>query len=278
MEARDFDLLLGCDPEVFVFDTETEAYVSAHGMVEGTKEEPKKVDKGMVQVDGMALEFGIDPVNTEEDWVESISSVFNTLKQMVGSRYELHASSMVSFSDEIMRVQPEEALALGCEPDFDAYTQSTNPPPVVPPLLANCRSGGGHVHFGWASDLSKFSRPHVLSCSTLAAQLDYYLALNSLSWDAGSQRRKIYGKRGCFRPTSYGMEYRTLSNEWLNTEETMRKVYKKSVEGYSSLLCSSTKFNKGITLYGGKLSFNSPRDFCEFAEENIDYKLTGVEW
>jgi hypothetical protein len=46
--------------------------------------------------------------------------------------------------------------------------------------------------------------------------LDLRLAVPSLIWDKDKKRRLLYGKAGCFRPKPYGMEYRTLSNAWLN--------------------------------------------------------------
>ena len=48
---------IGADPEVFVADSLTNTFVSAHDLVPGTKLEPFAVNKGAVQVDGMALEF-----------------------------------------------------------------------------------------------------------------------------------------------------------------------------------------------------------------------------
>ena len=52
-------ILVGCDPEVFV--AKGGKFISAHGMIPGTKKAPHKVERGAVQVDGMALEFNIDP-------------------------------------------------------------------------------------------------------------------------------------------------------------------------------------------------------------------------
>ncbi len=56
----------GCDPEVFLMVGDK--YVSAHGLFPGTKAEPFKVEKGAVQVDGLALEFNIDPAKTPEEF------------------------------------------------------------------------------------------------------------------------------------------------------------------------------------------------------------------
>ena len=50
-------ILLGTDPEVFM--KQHGKFISAHGMVEGDKENPYLVKDGAVQVDGMALEAAI---------------------------------------------------------------------------------------------------------------------------------------------------------------------------------------------------------------------------
>ena len=45
----------------------------------------------------------------------------------------------------------------------------------------------------------------------------------------------MYGKAGCLRYKPYGMEYRTLSNFWLNSKELMAWVYQQTVNGVSQL-------------------------------------------
>lgn len=55
---------IGADPEVFV--GREGQFFSAHGLVPGNKRRPHKVDRGAVQVDGMALEFNIDPASSYE--------------------------------------------------------------------------------------------------------------------------------------------------------------------------------------------------------------------
>ena len=52
-------ILVGCDPEVFV--KQNGVFKSAFGLIKGDKKNPQKIRNGAVQVDGMALEFNIDP-------------------------------------------------------------------------------------------------------------------------------------------------------------------------------------------------------------------------
>ena len=60
-------LLLGADPEAFVVLKDGGIPVSAHGLLPGTKDKPFPVEKGAVQVDGMAAEFNIEPAATEDE-------------------------------------------------------------------------------------------------------------------------------------------------------------------------------------------------------------------
>ena len=68
-------ILVGADPELFVKNPNSGEFISAHGMVPGTKYDPYKVDKGAIQVDGMALEFNIDPARTVDEFVRNITEV-----------------------------------------------------------------------------------------------------------------------------------------------------------------------------------------------------------
>ena len=58
-------ILVGCDPEVFV--AQGGVFKSAYNLIKGDKKNPQKIRSGAVQVDGMALEFNIDPAATENE-------------------------------------------------------------------------------------------------------------------------------------------------------------------------------------------------------------------
>jgi hypothetical protein len=59
--------------------------------------------------------------------------------------------------------------------------------------------------------------------------LDYVIGLPSILIDTDSQRRKLYGKAGSMRHKDYGVEYRTVSNFWLGSQELMSWVYDRTL-------------------------------------------------
>lgn len=226
------ELALGCDPEVFVVDKKGN-FVSAHGLIGGTKKEPLLVEDGMVQVDGMALEFGVAPCYTEDQFLKRVKSVYRQLEAMLPKGLSLRLEPVAVFSQKVMDKQPPEALELGCDPDFNGYTSRLNPIPIL--YNPNMRSAGGHIHFGWGK-FDRLRAEHILACSALAVELDYYLGVPSIAWDNNTMRRNIYGAPGAFRPKPYGMEYRTLSNQWLRSDDTIRFVYRQSVAAFNEIM------------------------------------------
>jgi hypothetical protein len=223
-------ITIGCDPELFV--TQDSKFRSAHGLIPGTKEAPFRVRNGAVQVDGMALEYNIDPVDNADDFVRFNQSVMQQMKDMVPG-YDFAIVPSCKFNGNHFRAQPEEAKELGCMPDYNAYTGKANPRPDNKTTM---RTASGHVHIGFCEDTDPSSDEHMIRCATLIKQLDCYLGLPSLLFDRDVQRRKMYGAAGAFRPKSYGVEYRVLSNAWLLNENRMRFVFNQTVRAVNDLL------------------------------------------
>lgn len=213
----------GCDPELFVFNGDGEA-VCADGLVPGTKDEPFKVECGAVQVDGMAAEFNTDPASSFEEFDHNIVTVLKELKKFLPKGYTLQALPSVTFSPEEWAKAPEHAKVLGCSPDFNAWTGSTNPPPNDPdnPTL---RTASGHLHIGWKDGGDPFQEKHMKHCQDLVKQFDWYLGAWSLKKDPDPVRRRLYGKAGALRYKPYGVEYRVLSNFWVMSKPDRREVW-----------------------------------------------------
>ena len=222
------NFLLGCDPELFV--TKGGALASAFGLIGGTKEEPLPVDKGAVQVDGMALEFNIAPASSKMEFSNNIQAVLEQLKQMV-PEYELQPVPSVHFDKALLDSLPEEATQLGCDPDFNAYTGQANPTPDARTTL---RTAAGHIHLGWTENQDPTGF-HWDMCREVVREMDLYLGVPSVLLDLDNERRQLYGQAGAFRAKPYGVEYRVLSNFWLTKQELIDWVYEQVEEVISNL-------------------------------------------
>ena len=227
------NILVGADPELFVKDGEK--FISARGMIEGDKDNPSPVENGAVQVDGMALEFNINPAKNLEEFEFYLDSVMTQLKALISPQYDVVVAPTAHFDEDYMKKQPMEALELGCLPDYNAYTGQPNP---TPKSNVNFRTGAGHIHIGWTDDVDPMHPEHFKACRLLTKRLDLVLGVPSLLWDKDKERLSLYGKAGAFRPKPYGCEYRVLSNMWLTDERLIKYVYKNVIKAFKHLVKS----------------------------------------
>ena len=205
---------IGADPEVFV--RKHGKPFSAHGLIPGDKDNPHKVRDGAVQVDGMALEFNIDPCSTFKEFNSRITSVMNQMEGMLELGHSLDISPLMEFGYDYIEAQPDKAKELGCEPDYNAYTGEANPKPDA---KVPFRTAAGHIHIGLDRKLSFDEK------RKLTILCDIFIGMETLSFDKCEKRRELYGAAGAFRDKPYGIEYRTPSNAWLLNTNRRRRVY-----------------------------------------------------
>lgn len=210
---------IGADPEVFM--GKNGVFVSAHDAVPGTKAQPHFVEGGAVQVDGMALEFNINPSSSEDEFQTNMNLVTKTLSEMIGDHEFLDVASVI-FDEKFLEGVPSFNKVLGCSSDFNGWTFEENQKPDGNMLM---RTAGGHIHVGGFETNKPYHMKHYKASARLARCMDYTLGLPSLLWDTDDKRRSMYGQAGCFRPKGYGMEYRTLSNKWIFSEKLTSFVY-----------------------------------------------------
>ncbi len=234
-------ILIGCDPELFVKNGAGK-YISAHDLLPGTKEKPYPVEHGAVQVDGVAAEFNIDPAKTVTSWLRNISSVMNTMEGMLPTDHKLARVPAVVFDPEYFATLPEDVRALGCNMDYNAWTGQPNPAPDG--ASTTMRTAAGHIHIGFTENADPRSPAHIQDCCEVAKQIDYYTGVPSLVWDNDPRRRLLYGKAGCFRPKTYGLEYRSLSNRWLAQKQIAEWVYNSVYMAIHGMFKNSPRMTK----------------------------------
>jgi hypothetical protein len=212
------NITVGADPELFLKNNNGH-FVSSVGKIGGSKEEPRKIyeDGSSVQEDNVAVEYNIAPAKTKEEFINNNIKVLEYLEGYVGNlglKFSFDAAAL--FPPEELKSMA--AMVFGCEPDFNVWTRSENPRPLLPDDMYNLRSAGGHVHVGWDD-------PNLNDQEQLVKAMDVFLGCPSILYDKDMLRRKLYGTPGAFRFKPYGIEYRTLSNFWIQNKEHMGWVY-----------------------------------------------------
>lgn len=234
------EFLIGADPELFVRDRDNNL-VSAFGMIPGTKDCPHEVEGGAVQVDGMALEFNINPANNFKDFNKNIVGVLKQLKEMIPEGYSFDFSPVAEFGKDYISKQPEMARELGCNPDFNAHRHGPNEKPDGDYPF---RTASGHIHIGWTAGQDIDVPEHIEACKMAVSQLDVTVGLAARKWDRDQKRSTMYGKFGCYRPKPYGVEYRTLSNTWVDDVERRNVVFNTAMEAMEKLLSGKRLYEK----------------------------------
>ena len=163
-------LALGADPEFFLMDTKTERVISAHDMVPGTKKKPHKLKDGAVQVDGVAVEFNINPAFSADEFEHNVNSVMKEIRKMIDKRYSFKIAPYVEFDKGYFDALPDFVKELGCEPDLSCRTGKEKPCPV--PFITSstvARTAAGHLHLGWTNGKDIMNdEDHALDCQAIA--------------------------------------------------------------------------------------------------------------
>ena len=198
---------IGSDPETFL-QSKTGEFISSVGLIGGSKDEPMPIGDGCsVQEDNVTVEFNTPPTNDVKEFVRVINYNLNWItKRAAELGLAVINTPSARFSDE--QLDTKGAQTFGCEPDFNAWRAGdANPRPRTQD--ASLRSAGGHIHIE-APELDKLE---------LVKAMDLFVGAQMVEFDKDTERRKLYGKAGAFRPKEYGVEYRTASNAWLQSDE-----------------------------------------------------------
>lgn len=223
---------IGADPEVLISNIATGLMMPVCGMIGGTKSSPLAM-AGLptgfaVQEDNVMLEFNIPPVDSATDWAAHITSAMDYIGELIHTEFagaaEMSRSCGKVYSAESL--EHPSAQVFGCSPDFDAHSQGSALAPIHPNKLVHSdgawRFSGGHVHLG-------YDNPANIPGFVVAALGDLFLGLPSIGMDSQGERRAHYGSAGRYRPTSYGIEYRVLSNFWLFDHDTTKDVGRRAL-------------------------------------------------
>lgn len=220
--------MLGTDPEIFAFrDSEC---VPAYYLIGDNDVE---LPFGILQPDGAALEFTVEPSDDVDVLVSRTFENLNAVREIVNGVELLPLSSAEIPQRYIDALTPDygprvSLQMFGCAPDVCAYDEIYQRPD---PADTAYRSTGGHVHIQVGAEVCiDFDAVRYL---TLA--LDMTLGVMSVALmnqfsnrSAEVRRRSLYGRAGAIRVNVEKgiVEYRVLPS-WmlLASEEVSRIVF-----------------------------------------------------
>jgi len=205
---------LGADPEVFLLNKEGK-HIAACGLIGADKYNPLQMfdmPQGFtIQEDNVAMEFGIPPAASVDEFVHHIQEVMRESLKYVYTGLSFSKLSCTIFDKDQMEHPMSQIF--GCEPDYNAWTKEENKKPKPPHECM--RSAGGHIHV--ETDQDPFE---------VVKKMDLYLSVPAVIMDQGHERKRLYGKAGACRVKPYGVEYRTPSNFWVFDEKYIRWAWR----------------------------------------------------
>ena len=222
------ELTLGCDPEIFV--SYEVGKVRKRRVVVGSEailppNDPKRTAARLVR-DGVQVELHPDYSWCRANLSNSIQACFRQLDVAVkrASRarqldLKVDFRSVVRLSKGDLAKMSPETRQLGCQPSKNVYGRKHIQKDGTKYLI---RSAAGHIHLG-SEALTKGKIDH----EKLIKIMDVLVGNTAVMIDRdplASERRKVYGRAGEWRPQPHGIEYRTLSNFWLHNYRLMSLV------------------------------------------------------
>lgn len=246
---------IGADVEVFLQDKATKEIISAEGYVKGSKQKPFIFDEQQpdfaTSLDNVLAEFGIPPATNKVQFYNYLRKSIRYIESTIPS--SLCTAILPAAELDSKWLNTPQARRFGCDPDFNAYTGYRNPSPHCSNM--NLRSAGGHIHIGYeeAVDMRQINGIDTTRLEIVKA-LDLFVGVPSVILEPDNQRKELYGKAGAFRPKTYGLEYRTVSNYYLQSRKLVYWVY--------------DAVNNAINSLNNGMLFTEP--FCELVKNTIN--------
>lgn len=209
----------GGDPEFFVVNSNGEG-VGAFHFFPGTKYDPYPLDGGNVQVDGFAVEIGIDPVDRIKDIPDRVASLVEQCKYFIPKDHKFAFTPYMDFKPDYFAEVDEQFKVIGCEPSWNCHT---NKELLVPEVATSTRRyAGGHIHLGWTEGLDVDDPIVRSSVSSLAYNLTCYCSermdsgATYVEYEKAQTRLREYDIGHSIRVKPYGVELRRPAPYWAN--------------------------------------------------------------
>jgi len=213
-------ITIGADPEFFVLDPKGQPY-PATKLAKGTKDDPILIESlgpGFYeQRDNLSFEGNIPPASTKEEFIKNISSLRNYFANKVGNfEYSLSNNGVEYFVKRYLNTA--EGMEFGCSSvvsSWDSHHSRLQERPTPNLRKVPFRVAGFHVHIGYIDPIIS-SREEMAIC--IGRLFDLFVTIPSQKLKPEPERIRTYGRWGMIRVKSYGVECRTLSSYFTQTE------------------------------------------------------------
>lgn len=207
-------MTLGSDPEFFF---------EKKGKIIGAEKVLRYAMKNII-VDGVQGELNPPAYTCRAQMGGGMKEILSRLYAIVEQDPELKINwnTTVKIEKEELDTLSDKAKVFGCAPSMNADGETGSPTADASEYLY--RSAGGHIHIGTSSGLPQLAMRDPLR---LVNVLDILVGNTCvlIDRDPGSKkRREMYGRAGEFRLPTHGLEYRVLSNFWLQNYALMSFV------------------------------------------------------
>lgn len=235
-----YNVTLGCDPEFFFSGstgktTGAEKVLPENGITykpgtahyDGSYTSRGNVKESKIVIDGVQAELNPRPNTCRANLGNEISACFrdlHTALEKQGKGIGVNFMPLVKITQKELDSLSEKSKTFGCAPSDNIYTHEKSTITVNPKKYRK-RSAGGHIHLG--SNSSAQVTKALKDVGEMVYMLDIIVGNTCVLLDRNPnnvERRKVYGRAGEHRPKEYGLEYRTLSNFWLQSYQLMSFV------------------------------------------------------
>jgi len=235
-----YNVTLGCDPEFFFSGskgktTGAEKVLPENGITytpgtahyDGSYTCRGDVKESKIVIDGVQAELNPRPNTCRANLGNEISACFRDLHKALeaqGKGIGVNFMPLVKISQKELDSLSEKSKTFGCAPSTNIYTHAESKITVNPKKYLK-RSAGGHIHLG--NNGSAQVKKTLENVEEMVYMLDIIVGNTCVLIDRNPnnvERRKVYGRAGEHRSKPYGLEYRTLSNFWLQSYQLMSLV------------------------------------------------------
>ena len=212
---------MGCDPEFFLKEDNVIC-----GSQDLLNDNGITCTRGKVIRDGVQAELNPNPSFCREILCSNIKECFLRLDlemKQNNKNMNICIEQTIIVPKEKFDKLDDKSKEFGCAISHNLYNKNTKI--TTNPKINRTRSAGGHIHLSCKSGGALKS---IQNAERMVPLLDLLVGNTCVLIDkdvSNKIRRKVYGKAGEYRLPKYGIEYRTLSNFWLNAYPLMSFVF-----------------------------------------------------